>query len=86
MNYTWAAAQTGVRCRIDEATGREYKAQSGAYVQATHVLFVPHAAVTVAISEAEYRVDVGGNKYDILLIADAGGAGHHYEIALERVY
>jgi hypothetical protein len=29
--------------------------------------------------------DIGGLKYDILLISDAAGAGHHYEIQLERV-
>ncbi len=86
VNYTWATAQSGVPCRIDEASGQEYKAQSGTYVRATHILFVNRGAVSVAISEGEHRVKIGTTTYDILLIADAGGQGHHYEIALERVY
>lgn len=83
MNYTWAAVYTSIRCRLDENTGREFTSQTGKSMRSTHVLFIN--ALPGAITEADWRVDVGGLKYNILLIADAGGAGHHYELALERV-
>jgi hypothetical protein len=86
VTYAWATAQADVACRLDEGSGREFRAAEGKYVRATHTLFVNQSDVTVTLSEAENRVLVGTATYDILLIADAGGAGAHYEIALERIY
>jgi hypothetical protein len=82
-NYTWAAVYSDQRCRLEESGGREFKTQTGIAVRGTHVLFVN--ALPGAITEKDWRIDIGGLKYDILLISDAAGAGHHYEIQLERV-
>lgn len=84
MTYTWAAVYSGTRCRLDESTGREFMSATGKPTRATHVMFL-NVLPSLSITERDWRVDVGGLKYDILLIADAGGAGHHYEIMLERL-
>lgn len=86
VNYTYITAQSGVRCRLDDAGGREYHASSGKYVKADYILFVNCKSVQVALSEKDFRVVVDSKYYNILFISDAGGAGHHYEIALERIY
>ncbi|MCK9583188.1 MAG: head-tail adaptor protein [Endomicrobiales bacterium] len=85
-NYIWSDFQVGVRCRIDEASGREYPSTSGKYVKADHILFVNKSSLQFAINEKDYRAVISSFEYNILLIADAGGAGQHYEIALERIY
>jgi head-tail adaptor len=86
VNYTYITAQADVRCRLDDAGGREYLTSSGKYVKADYTLFVNYRDVQVALSEKDFRVVVDSKYYNILFISDAGGAGHHYEIALERVF
>jgi hypothetical protein len=83
-DYAWTALYTGVRCRIDENVGREFMSQTGAKIRATHTLFLNSLPLS-SIESRGWRVDIGGSKYNILMIADAGGAGHHYELALERI-
>jgi hypothetical protein len=83
-NETWVAKYANERCRLEESGGREFATQTGKMVRSTHVLFI-NSLPASTINEKDWRLDIGGLKYNILLIADAGGAGHHYEIALERI-
>jgi hypothetical protein len=86
INDAWQDVAVNVRCRLDEASGQEIKTETGKYVKATHVLFIENATGGIDINEKEYEIVISENSYNILLIKDAGGHGHHKEILLQRVY
>jgi hypothetical protein len=46
--------------------------------------FVGYCDPLPGLTTADW-IEVGGVRYDILSIADAGGVGHHYELALRQV-
>lgn len=83
-NYAWAAVYADQRCRLEESGGREFANRAGKMVRSSHTMYIN--ALPGAITEKDWRIDVGGLKYDILFIAEAAGAGQHYEIQLERVF
>lgn len=73
---------TGVPCRLQPASGREWL-DGAVRGEATHRLFLGKG-VSVRASDI---VDINGTRYDVVPpVADAGGQGHHLELALkERV-
>ena len=80
---SWANSVTGVKCRLDTARGEEVMTATGKVRKATHTLFISHACGV--LSEKNNRIVCGGITFDILLVADAGGHSHHYELLLEKV-
>ena len=73
---------TGVPCRLQPASGREWL-DGAVRGEATHRLFLKEG-VDVRSSDI---IEICGRRYDVLPpVADAGGQGHHIELALkERV-
>jgi SPP1 family predicted phage head-tail adaptor len=80
----WADTKTDVKCRLDQASGNEILTIADKMVRATHKLFIEYT--TDLLSENTNRIKIGTNIYDILLVADAGGDFHHYELLLKRLY
>ena len=78
---SWADSVTGVKCRLDQAKGSEYRQPTAIYSKATHVLFM----ATRTLSPKNNLVIIDSNTYNILDVSDGGGAGHHIEVLLERI-
>ena len=78
---SWADSATNVKCRIDQAKGGEVRAATSIYEKATHILFIKNRT----ISEETNRIVIGSETFNILLVADASGHGHHLELLLERI-
>ena len=78
---TWIPVYAGVRCRLDEAKGGEFAAESSILAKSDHVLFMKYA---YAIQPGEHRIKIGTKQYNVLLVKNAGGQFHHYELFLER--
>jgi SPP1 family predicted phage head-tail adaptor len=78
---TFAVKYSNVRCRLDEAAGGEYRGATRIVDKATHVLFI-NFNYNVIDTDA---VVVGTETYNVLLVKDAGGHGHHKELMLEWV-
>lgn len=54
--------------------------QAGAVI-GSHVLYIdPLAALG-----SDCWVEVAGERFDVVSVADAGGVGHHYEVSLRSV-
>jgi head-tail adaptor len=84
ITQAWADSVTGVKCRIDTAYGRETLTTTGKFAVATHKLFIEYSAGL--LDEKTNRIKIGTNIFDILMVADAGGQNHHFELLLQRVY
>ena len=82
MTKTWATHASSVACRLDQASGSERRLVNNVYVQATHILFI---AYRTDLDEHDYRIIVGSDTYNILLVKNAGGEGHHTELELEII-
>jgi hypothetical protein len=78
-----ANTTTDVKCRLDTAKGEEIQTNTGKVAKATHTLFIAHA--TGLLNEKNNRIVCGGITFDILLVADAGGHTHHYELLLQKI-
>ncbi|MDD7202434.1 MAG: hypothetical protein SPF89_11225 [Sphaerochaetaceae bacterium] len=79
---SYEAIASGVPCRMQPASGREWL-DGAVRGEATHRLFLKEG-VDVRSSDI---IEICGIRYEVLLpVADAGGQGHHIELALkERV-
>jgi head-tail adaptor len=84
ITKTWVNTTTGIKCRLDQAKGQEFNTVTGKMAKATHTLFLLKSAGLM--DEKTNRIVIGSNIYDILMVSDAGGHSHHYELLLERVY
>ena len=84
ITSSWADTTTGIKCRLDEAKGQEFTTYTGKVAKATHVLFIQKSVGL--LDEKTNRVKIGTNIYDTLMVSDAGGHGHHYQLLLQRVY
>lgn len=83
MTNSWATYASGVRCRLDQASGSgEIRVPNDLLSKVSHVLFLHYRT---DLTEFLYRIDIGGTKYNIMRINNAGGQGHHTEILLELV-
>jgi SPP1 family predicted phage head-tail adaptor len=78
---TFAVKYSNVRCRLDEAAGGEFRGSTRIVDKATHMLFIPFNYSVVETDE----VVIANNNYNVLLVRDAGGHGHHKELMLEWV-
>jgi hypothetical protein len=83
---TWTNAAVNVKCRLDEANGQEIRTANNVYVKASHVLFMQADTGGIALNEKDNRIKIGATVFNILLVKDAGGAGHHKELLLERIF
>jgi len=81
VTKTEAVRYTGVPCRLDGASGGEYRGDNRITSKATHKLFM-RTGYNVNVKDV---VVCGGKSYEVLLVIDAGGHGHHVELALELV-
>jgi hypothetical protein len=72
---------SNVPCRLDGATGSEYKGDNRVLGKMTHVLFLSPRYV---LRETDV-VTISGTDYNVLVVTDGGGHGHHTEAALELV-
>lgn len=80
---SWANHATLVRCRLDMASGAgEVRIPNDIRSKVTHLLFLKYRT---DLDEFDYRIDIGGTKYNIMRISQAGGTTHHTEIFLELV-
>lgn len=79
---SWANHATLVRCRRDMASGGEVRVPNDIRSKVTHVFYFHYRT---DLDEFDYRIDVGGTKYNIIRISNAGGQDHHTEIFAELV-
>lgn len=71
---------TGVPCRLQPESGREWL-DGAVRGEATHRLFLERGA---GVRSSDI-IDINGIRYDVLPpVADAGGQGHHIELALKE--
>lgn len=82
LEKTWANIYTGVKCRLDQASGQEFASPNSILARATHILFMDKK---YTLKEGTYRIVTGGNNYNILLVSDGGGHGHHLELTLQLI-
>lgn len=78
---SYAVKYASVKCRLDQADGGSYLAPQRIKEKATHVLFLPF---TYDVQETD-QIRIGAITYTVLLVANAGGQGHHQELFLEYV-
>ena len=79
---TWSNMLVGIPCCINTLAGGEKFNSNRKVVNATDKLYLINNS---GITEGEHRVSLEGITYDILLIADASGRGHHKELWLQKV-
>lgn len=78
---SWADLATGVPCRLDGATGGEQRFPDDIRNRVTHTLFLEYRT---DITWNNTRIVIDSVNYNVLLPIDAGGEGHHLELALEK--
>ena len=81
-NESWTDEHINVKCRLDGASGTEFASNSNVLSRATHILFMDKK---YTISTSQNRIYVDNNEYNILLVRNAGGHNHHYELVLELI-
>ena len=78
---TWADSVTSVKCRLDQATGTEKRTPIAIFSRVTHVLFMGFRT----LSSNTHRIVIDSITYNILLVSNASGEGHHIEAFLEVI-
>jgi len=81
VTRTTAVRYNGVPCRLDGASGDEFRGDNRIIDKATHKLFMP-LGYGVKVTD---QVVCNGSTYNVLSVTDAGGHGHHTELILELV-
>ena len=84
MQESWTNAYTNVNCRLDTAGGAKTSIPQLIYEKATHILFM-RVISGFKFSSKDNRVTIGSTDYEILLVSDAAGHGHHWQIALQLI-
>lgn len=79
---SWSNTYTGVKCRLDQNSGREFAAPSSIKSKADHVLFLEKK---YSITEKSNRIVIGSDTYNILSVQDGGGHEHHLELLLQKI-
>lgn len=82
VTKSWATHATLVPCRLDQARGAEIRKADNVYIKATHMLFILYRT---DLNEKDYRIVIGSNTYNILLVRQAGGMTNHTELDLEII-
>jgi head-tail adaptor len=79
---TWSNIKNGVKCRLDQASGKEFAAPNSIMAKASHILFLDSK---YNLKEKNHRIIIKSTTYNILLVSDGGGHGHHLELLLEII-
>ena len=82
MVKSWTDKYINVKCRRDQASGGEFESDNSILKRATHIFFMRN---NYTIAEGKNRIVFDGKNYNVLLVGDAGGHGHHFEIETELV-
>ena len=69
MENSWGVELVGVRCRLDVKSGGKIIGPEAVYEKASHILFMRKPA-GINLNTREYRIDIGGDKYSIILVMD----------------
>jgi len=78
---TWLTPITDIPCRFVNRTGREAVSEArGSVVLRGQVCMLP---IDTDVREGDVILS-GGQSYDVKLVEDAAGAGHHLEALVER--
>ena len=81
MVINYATVYTGIKCRLDEASGGVMFSNNQKLQRATHTLFL-HYGKTIKETD---KIVIGSSSYIVLLIKNAGGHNHHNELILEII-
>lgn len=86
MIRSWSVVLPSVKCRLDDTGGERIVAPAQIYEKATHILYMRDPQ-SVSLNTKDYRIDVDGDKYTILMVIDRYSAmsKYHLEILLEKV-
>ncbi len=76
---TFETLQTDHPCALQTLTGRESKALKLSAV-VTHRIFMRPTDV-----DKDDRINIDGQKFNVILVEDPMKRGHHYEILAERI-
>jgi len=79
---TWIDAYLLVPCRLTQAKGGKKVTRNDQVYDVTHKCFISYRT---DINWNNTRIVVDSITYEILLVGDGGGAGHHLELSLNRV-
>ena len=82
----WTVVASGIKCRLGPAEGSVIEKTQFVTEKSTHVLFI-RKQKALTMGTADHRVDVGGEKFNFLLISqlDSSKFAHHLEIMLEKI-
>jgi hypothetical protein len=77
---SWATVATGIKCRLVRRQGGEHMGERRTAVVRDQVCMLP---ISTDVREGDVIVS-GGITFDVKLVADAAGEGHHLEATVER--
>ena len=80
MIKTWTTHASSVACRLEQASGGVRVSGNDILSKTSHILFLDYRT---DIDWSDKRIVVGSNTFNILLVSDAGGEGHHLELSLK---
>lgn len=82
----WSVVASAVKCRFEPKGGGRIVGAQSIYEKASHILYM-RARFGLRITTKDHRVDVGGEKYTILLTSVIPGKSYnsHLELLLEKV-
>lgn len=85
MIESWATAESDISCRLDPTTGTVVETPKAVYEIASHILFMREP--TTSLSTETHRIDVDGDKFNLLLISKVYGFSdlNHLELVLEKI-
>ena len=81
---SWVDKETGVACRLDQASGDEFRVLKETYTKATHVLYLRPRDYD--IDPERHRIITEGQTFTIDYVSKGGGTTHHLEILLEIIH
>lgn len=77
---SWANLATGVLCRLEPTSGKEIWIDKQLVISNFTLFLLPAQDVT-----EKDEIVLGGETYNVLLVSDAAGHGHHQELALQAI-
>ena len=81
---SWTTVYSNVRCRLDQGSGGVKNIPQYIFESVSHVLFMK-IIKGFNFTTKDYRAVIGGENYSVLLIANAGGHNHHWQVLLNKV-
>lgn len=82
----WGVVASAVKCRFEPKGGGRTVGTQSIYEKASHILYM-RARSGLRITTKDHRIDVGGEKYTILLTSVIPGKSYnsHLELLLEKI-